>query len=172
MGELTEVQAEAILNMRLRSLRRLEELELLRERDALMEERADLEDLLADEGLQWDRIADELREVRKTVRRQGRGRRAAHPIRRGGRGGGGPARGDDRPRAGDDRLLPDGLDPRHEGPYRPGQELKYRDGDTGRFVFHAETTDKLLLVRLERAASTRSRRPACPAGAAWGSLCA
>jgi hypothetical protein len=27
-----------------------------------------------------------------------------------------------------------------------GQELKYRDGDTGRFVFHAETTDKLLLV--------------------------
>jgi hypothetical protein len=40
MGELTEVQAEAILNMRLRSLRRLEEMELLRERDALMEERA------------------------------------------------------------------------------------------------------------------------------------
>jgi topoisomerase-4 subunit A len=40
MGGLTEVQAEAILNMRLRSLRRLEELELIRERDALMEERA------------------------------------------------------------------------------------------------------------------------------------
>ena len=39
-GELTEVQAEAILNMRLRSLRRLEEMELVRERDALMEERA------------------------------------------------------------------------------------------------------------------------------------
>jgi topoisomerase-4 subunit A len=50
------VQAEAILNMRLRSLRRLEEMELLRERDKLMEERADLEDLLeSDEGLQWDR---------------------------------------------------------------------------------------------------------------------
>ena len=44
-GELTEVQSEAILNMRLRSLRRLEEIELVRERDALMEERAGLSDL-------------------------------------------------------------------------------------------------------------------------------
>ncbi len=41
-GELSEVQAEAILNMRLRSLRRLEEMELLAERDALMLERAGL----------------------------------------------------------------------------------------------------------------------------------
>jgi topoisomerase-4 subunit A len=61
IGERTEVQAEAILNMRLRSLRRLEEMELLRERDALMEERADLEDLLEDEGLQWERIAEAAR---------------------------------------------------------------------------------------------------------------
>ena len=64
-GELTEVQAEAILNMRLRSLRRLEEIELVRERDALMAERADLEDLLADETLQWDRISEQLKETRK-----------------------------------------------------------------------------------------------------------
>ena len=41
--------------MRLRSLRRLEEMELRRERDALMKERADLDDLLADAGLQWKR---------------------------------------------------------------------------------------------------------------------
>jgi topoisomerase-4 subunit A len=54
--DLTDVQAEAILNMRLRSLRRLEEMELRRERDALMKERADLQDLLDDEGLQWARI--------------------------------------------------------------------------------------------------------------------
>ena len=40
--ELSEVQAEAILNMRLRSLRRLEEMELRRERDALQQERATL----------------------------------------------------------------------------------------------------------------------------------
>ena len=63
-GELPEVQAEAILNMRLRSLRRLEEMELQAERDRLMEERAGLEDMLAEESLQWNKIADELREVR------------------------------------------------------------------------------------------------------------
>ena len=62
---LSDVQAEAILNMRLRSLRRLEEMELRAEQDRLMAERAELVDLLGDEGLQWDRIAHELREVRK-----------------------------------------------------------------------------------------------------------
>jgi len=45
-GELSETQVDAILNMRLRSLRRLEELELVRERDDLMIERAEIEDLL------------------------------------------------------------------------------------------------------------------------------
>jgi topoisomerase-4 subunit A len=67
-GELTETQAEAILNMRLRSLRRLEELELKREQDELMRERAELMDLLegeSSEDLQWKRIAEQLRGVRK-----------------------------------------------------------------------------------------------------------
>jgi len=40
-------------------------MELRKERDDLYIERADLEDLLADEGLQWNRIADQLRETRK-----------------------------------------------------------------------------------------------------------
>ena len=62
---LTEVQAEAILNMRLRSLRRLEEIELVKERDALMLERAGLEDLLESEEFQWSTIAGQLRETRK-----------------------------------------------------------------------------------------------------------
>ena len=57
---LTEVQAEAILNMRLRSLRRLEEIELVKERDALMLERAGLEDLLESEEVQWSTIAGQL----------------------------------------------------------------------------------------------------------------
>ena len=64
-GELTEVQAEAILNMRLRSLRRLEEMELVRERDALMEERAGLSDLLASDSLQWARVAEQLKDTKK-----------------------------------------------------------------------------------------------------------
>ena len=63
---LTEIQTEAILNMRLRSLRRLEEMELLKERDKLMEERAGLEDLLEEESLQWSAIADQLKDVKKT----------------------------------------------------------------------------------------------------------
>jgi topoisomerase-4 subunit A len=62
---LTEVQAEAILNMRLRSLRRLEELELIAERDALRAERAGLIELLGSVDLQWSTIADQLRETRK-----------------------------------------------------------------------------------------------------------
>ncbi|MEX0371129.1 MAG: DNA topoisomerase IV subunit A, partial [Tateyamaria sp.] len=64
-GELSEVQVEAILNMRLRSLRRLEEMELLREQAELMEERAGLEDLLESEELQWQAIADQMRETKK-----------------------------------------------------------------------------------------------------------
>jgi topoisomerase-4 subunit A len=44
------------------------------------------------------------------------------------------------------------------------QELKFKDGDTGRFVFHAETTDKLA-GRGTTGGSTRCRSPTCRAGA-------
>jgi topoisomerase-4 subunit A len=64
-GELSEVQAEAILNMRLRSLRRLEEMELIAERDALMKERADLADLLESDKRQWKQVGTELEAIRK-----------------------------------------------------------------------------------------------------------
>ncbi len=62
---LSEVQAEAILNMRLRSLRRLEEMEIRKEHRALSRERKDLQTLLKDESLRWTRIADELAETRE-----------------------------------------------------------------------------------------------------------
>ena len=64
-GELTEVQVEAILNMRLRSLRRLEEMVLRRERDDLMQERVVLEDLLANQEQQWNRVAEQIKETKK-----------------------------------------------------------------------------------------------------------
>jgi topoisomerase-4 subunit A len=64
--ELTEVQAEAILNTRLRSLRRLEEMELKRERDALTGEQSELQALLASESAQWKAVTQEIRAVRKT----------------------------------------------------------------------------------------------------------
>ncbi|EKV31454.1 Topoisomerase IV subunit A [Caenispirillum salinarum AK4] len=63
--ELTDVQAEAILNMRLRSLRKLEEMELKREHDQLSEEKEGIEALLGDEGLRWKTIAGQIRDTKK-----------------------------------------------------------------------------------------------------------
>ncbi|MCL4118196.1 UNVERIFIED_CONTAM: hypothetical protein GTU68_020428 [Idotea baltica] len=143
--ELTDVQAEAILNMRLRSLRRLEEMELRKERDALLIERADLEDLLGDEGLQWSRISDQLRETRKRFGRtsEGGARRSVFAA------------------AGEVEEVPlEAMIDREpitvvcsemgwiramKGHIDLGQELKFKDGDGPRFVFHAETTDRLLV---------------------------
>ncbi|SFR31797.1 DNA topoisomerase IV subunit A [Litoreibacter janthinus] len=142
---LTEVQADAILNMRLRSLRRLEEMELKRERDALMIERAALEDLLDSEDLQWKRITEQLRDVRKQFGKDSEGgaRRtqfaeatevAEVPLE---------AMIDREPvtivcsKMGWVRAMTGHID--------LTRELKFKDGDEGRFVFHAETTDKLLV---------------------------
>ncbi|MCB1477131.1 MAG: DNA topoisomerase IV subunit A, partial [Rhodobiaceae bacterium] len=63
---LTDVQAEAILNMRLRSLRRLEEMEIRREHDELTTEKAGLEALLASPARQWKKIGSEIAAIRKT----------------------------------------------------------------------------------------------------------
>ncbi len=62
---LSEVQAEAILNMRLRSLRRLEEMEIKREHKTLTREGKELERLLGDEKLRWARIVTELEAIRE-----------------------------------------------------------------------------------------------------------
>ncbi|WP_288016895.1 DNA topoisomerase IV subunit A [Blastomonas sp.] len=62
--ELTDRQAEAILNMRLRSLRKLEEMELRREHDALVKEAEGLEKLLADPKLQKKRLKKDLATLR------------------------------------------------------------------------------------------------------------
>ena len=63
---LTDNQAEAILNMRLRSLRKLEEMELRRERDELSTERATIAALLESEKKQWKTIGWQLSELAKT----------------------------------------------------------------------------------------------------------
>ena len=143
--ELTEVQAEAILNMRLRSLRRLEEMELIRERDALMAERATLEDLLDSEKLQWAAIADQLRDIRKQF----------------GANSPGGARRTQFAEAGvvEDVPLEAMIDREPltvicsqmgwiramSGHIDLTREIKFKDGDGPRFAFHAETTDKLLV---------------------------
>jgi topoisomerase-4 subunit A len=58
------VQAEAILNMRLRSLRKLEEMEIKREHESLTKERKELKSLLGSEDKQWKRIADEIKALK------------------------------------------------------------------------------------------------------------
>jgi topoisomerase-4 subunit A len=60
---LTDNQAEAILNMRLRSLRRLEEFELKGEHDKLSAELAGLKNLLSDEKARWKAIAKQVKEI-------------------------------------------------------------------------------------------------------------
>ncbi len=62
--KLSDVQADAILNMRLRNLRKLEEMEIRQEDKALRTERKKLKDLIGSETEQWKRIANEVREVR------------------------------------------------------------------------------------------------------------
>jgi topoisomerase IV subunit A len=62
---LTDVQAEAILNMRLRSLRKLEEMEIRKEHKSLSKDRKDLHALLKDEKLRWTRITAEIEGIRK-----------------------------------------------------------------------------------------------------------
>ena len=142
---LSEVQAEAILNMRLRSLRRLEEMELLREQGALMEERAGLEDLLESAELQWDSITNQLRETKKLFGKdyEGGARRTQFAI------------------AGEVEDVPiEAMIDREPitvvcsqmgwiramtGHIDLTRELKFKDGDGPRFVFHAETTDRLLV---------------------------
>ena len=63
--ELSDVQAEAILNMRLRNLRKLEEIKIREELSGLSDEQAELEKLLGDEKAQWRQITDEIRDIRK-----------------------------------------------------------------------------------------------------------
>jgi topoisomerase-4 subunit A len=64
--ELTEVQANAILDTRLRALRKLEEMQLKTELDELTKEKEQVEGLLASEATQWKTIAWDIRQVKKT----------------------------------------------------------------------------------------------------------
>ena len=142
--EMSEVQAEAILNMRLRALRRLEEVEIGKEHKTLKSEQRELRKLLKTESLRWQRIAEEIRDVRDRFGAEGEG-------------------GARRTEIGDVPVDPDiSLDPAIEREpitvicsekgwiraIRGHQEdlaaLKFKDGDRGRFVLRAHTTDRLL----------------------------
>ena len=144
-GELSEVQVEAILNMRLRSLRKLEEIELTRERDALMIERAELQDILDQPDLQWSKLAEQIKDTRKKFGKDyaGGSRRTTFadalevedvPLE---------AMIDKEPvtivcsEMGWIRAMTGHID--------LARELKFKDGDGPKFTFHAHTTDRLLV---------------------------
>ncbi|WBU60757.1 DNA topoisomerase IV subunit A [Paracoccus albus] len=142
---LTEVQAEAILNMRLRALRRLEEMELRAERDSLLEEQEGLNALVADEDLQWTRITEELREVRSQFGKSADGGMRRTEI---------TTSVDVQPLDLDAMIEKEpvtvilsrmGWIRAMKGHQPLDAEVKFRDGDGPFMALHAETTDKLML---------------------------
>ena len=142
--KLTEVQAEAILNMRLRSLRKLEEMEIRGEHKTLKDEATALKKLLGSDDLQWQRIGDEIGEIKakfgqKTKLGARRTQFADAPAL------------DEMPEEHfierepitvicSDKLWIRAM----KGHVERGTELKFKEGDKGRFFIHAETTDKLI----------------------------
>src|SRR6266404_2852895 len=143
--ELTEVQAEAILNMRLRALRRLEEIEIRKELDQLSAEEARLSRLLASDKRQWRAIA---KEVGKTGAEFGDdtplGRRrteiaaAPEPIEI-------PAEALVEREAVTVLCSEKGWIRAVKGHNGSAAEQKYKEGDAPRFVVTAETTDRLIV---------------------------
>ena len=145
---LTDRQAEAILNMRLRSLRRLEEFEIKTERDKLDKEHSDLTLLLGSEARQRTRMKRDLGKIRDRY-----GADTALGKRRTTIEEAAPAR--DIPleamierepitvilsQRGWIRAM------RGHGDVAAAETLKFKEGDGPAFAFHAQTTDKLLLA--------------------------
>lgn len=142
---LSDVQAEAILNMRLRALRRLEEMEIRKEHKALTKEGREIAALLKDQALRWARIGPELEATQAKF-------------------GGGPL-GTRRTVLGDvpatvevdaDHLIEKepitvilsakGWIRAVRGHLADGGELKFKDGDELAMLVPCQTTDRLCLI--------------------------
>ncbi len=139
---LTDRQAEAILNMRLRSLRKLEEMEIGRERSALASEREELQRLVADEALQWRRLKKDLKAVREKFADERRTSFAEAA----------PARDIDWTAMIEKEPITVILSQRGWIRAMKGhialdevEQLKWREGDGPFIHFHAQTTDRLAL---------------------------
>jgi topoisomerase-4 subunit A len=143
---LTERQVEAILNMRLRSLRKLEEMELRQEKDDLLKEQDELEKLLGSPARQRTRLKRDLTKLRKEY-----GPDTALGARR-------TLIAEAEPMVEFSMeamiekepvtviLSQKGWVRGAKGHLPLDQEFKYKEGDAQGFVLHAQTTDKLLLV--------------------------
>ena len=145
--DLTEAQGEYILNTRLRSLRKLEEMKLREEREALLKERSEIEDLLDNRRAQWKTIRREFDELEALLTKKA----PDWMARRTTIAGAAPVV--DMP---DEALVEReaitvvlsrmGWLRALRGHGHVADEIKYRDGDKGRFVVPAYTTDKLIVL--------------------------
>ena len=144
--DLTDRQAEAILNMRLRSLRKLEEMEIRKEDAALRKEQAELQDLLASPAKQARRIKKDLADLKKRFGPEteiGK-RRTTFEVAK------------DMPAIPLEAMIEKepitvicsekGWVRGMKGHISLDEEQKFKDGDGPAFAFHAYTTDKILVV--------------------------
>jgi topoisomerase IV subunit A len=145
---LTDNQAEAILNMRLRALRKLEEFEIRTEFEKLSEEKTQIESLLASEAKQWKTVRWEVAKVRQTFdpeknpslgrRRTTFGDAPAHDL-------------EDVQQAMIERepitvvLSEKGWLRAMKGHLTDLSSVAFKEGDSLKLSFHAQTTDKILL---------------------------
>jgi len=146
--DLTDRQAEAILNMRLRSLRKLEEMELKKERADLAKEAEELEALVASPARQRTRLKRDLAKLRERYSEETEiGRRRTLIEEQG------PAR--EIPLEAMIEREPISVILSQRGWVRAmkghidlasAEALKFKEGDGPAFAFHAQTTDKLLLI--------------------------
>lgn len=145
---LTDRQAEAILNMRLRALRRLEEMEIKKERDALEKEQGELEALLSSDARQRTRMKRDLGKMRERY-----GPETALGARRTLVAEAAPAR--EIPLEAMIEREPITVILSQRGWIRAmkghndltsAEALKFKEGDGPFLAFHAQTTDKLLLA--------------------------
>ncbi|MEH6660284.1 MAG: DNA topoisomerase IV subunit A [Parasphingorhabdus sp.] len=145
--ELTDRQAEAILNMRLRSLRKLEEMELRSERDKLLAEREGLEKLIESPARQKTRLKKDLSDLRKLYAEDtALGARRTMLIEAA------PAREISLEAFIEKEPVTVIMSQRgwikamkgHADLSAP-DSFKFKEGDGPKYAFHAQTTDKLLM---------------------------
>ncbi|MGG5889127.1 DNA topoisomerase IV subunit A [Falsiroseomonas sp. HC035] len=144
--ELTETQANAILDMRLRALRKLEEMEIRKEHKKLSAEQAKLRGLLTSEAKRWRAIADEIAETRRKFGEAtalGRRRTIPGTIEAG-------AVVDET--AFIERepitiiLSEKGWIRAQRGHLGADAELRFKEGDGLKQAIHAETTDRIVVL--------------------------
>ncbi len=145
--DLTDIQAEAILNMRLRNLRKLEEFEIRKEFDELTQEKADIEALLASDDKLWRVVEVEIQDVKKKFAKATElGRRRTQFA--------------EAPEADVDAIQQAMIEKEPvtvvlsqkgwiralKGHIGDTSSLTFKEGDALKLAFPAQTTDKLLLV--------------------------